>query len=73
MEEKNIEKIVIHYDNGEENTIHKGFMCDIKEDTESGEATLDFTMCHISGRDLEMIVMGCLELGMFDGRKEKPE
>lgn len=27
MEEKNIEKIVIHYDNGEENTIHKGFMC----------------------------------------------
>lgn len=52
MEEKNIEKIVIHYDNGEENTIHKGFMCGIKEDTESGEATLDFTMCHISGRDL---------------------
>lgn len=44
MEEKNIEKIVIHYDNGEENTIHKGFMCDIKEDTESGEATLDFTI-----------------------------
>ena len=38
MEEKNIEKIVIHYDNGEENTIHKGFMCGIKEDTESGEA-----------------------------------
>lgn len=74
MEEKNIEKIVIHYDNGEENTIHKGFMCGIKEDTESGEATLDFTMCHISGRDLEMIVMGCLQLGerlgMFDGRKE---
>lgn len=74
---KNIEKIVIHYDNGEENTIHKGFMCGIKEDTESGEATLDFTMCHISGRDLEMIVMGCLQLGerlgMFDGRKEKPE
>ena len=73
MEEKNIEKIVIHYDNGEENTIHKG----IKEDTESEEATLDFTMCHISGRDLEMIVMGCLQLGerlgMFDGRKEKPE
>ena len=31
MEEKNIEKIVIHYDNGEENTIHKGFMCGIKE------------------------------------------
>ena len=57
MEEKNIEKIVIHYDNGEENTIHKGLMCDIKEYTESGEATLDFTMCHISGRDLEMIVM----------------
>ena len=54
-----------------------GFMCGIKEDTESGEATLDFTMCHISGRDLEMIVMGCLQLGerlgMFDGRKEKPE
>lgn len=48
-----------------------------KEDTESGEATLDFTMCHISGRNLEMIVMGCLQLGerlgMFDGRKEKPE
>lgn len=64
-------------DIGEENTIHKGFMCGIKEDTESGEATLDFTMCHISGRDLEMIVMGCLQLGerlgMFDGRKEKPE
>ena len=38
-------------------------MCDIKEDTESGEATLDFAMCHISGRDLEMIVMGCLQLG----------
>ena len=67
----------LNNDNGEENTIHKGFMCDIKEDTESGEATLDFTMCHISGRDLEMIVMGCLQLGerlgMFDGRKEKPE
>lgn len=72
--EREVDKITIHYDDGEEKTVEKGFFCNMKE--ENGEMVLEFTMCHVAGRELEAIVHGCMELGfklgMFgkDGRGE---
>lgn len=60
-EEKDVKKIVIHYDDGTEKTVNKGFFCNMKE--ENGEMVLEFTMCHVAGRELEAIVHGCVELG----------
>lgn len=47
-EEKDVKKIVIHYEDGTEKVIDKGFFCNMKE--EDGSAVLEFTMCHVSGR-----------------------
>lgn len=72
-EEKDVKKIVIHYEDGTEKVIDKGFFCNMKE--EDGSAVLEFTMCHVSGREIELIVEGCLQLGfklgMFDNKKEE--
>ena len=55
-EEKDVKKIVIHYEDGTEKVIDKGFFCNMKE--EDGSAVLEFTMCHVSGREIELIVEG---------------
>lgn len=74
-EEKDVKKIVIHYEDGTEKVIDKGFFCNMKE--EDGSAVLEFTMCHVSGREIELIVEGCLQLGfklgMFDDKKERSD
>lgn len=44
-EDKDVKKIVIHYEDGTEKVIDKGFFCNMKE--ENGEMTLEFTMCHV--------------------------
>ena len=71
--EREVEKITIYYDDGTEKTVEKGFFCNMKE--ENGETALEFTMCHVSGREIELIVEGCLQLGfklgMFDDKKEE--
>lgn len=71
--EREVDKITIHYDDGEGKTVEKGFFCNMKE--ENGEMVLEFTMCHVAGIELEAIVYGCvqlgLKLGMFDNRKEE--
>lgn len=56
-----VEKITIHYDDGTEKTVEKGFFCNMKE--ENGETVLEFTMCHVAGKELEAIVHGCVQLG----------
>ncbi len=68
--ERNVEKFVVCYDDGEQKVIDKGFFCEMKE--EEGACVLSFIMSHVSGRELEHIVFGCMELGvklgMFDGK-----
>lgn len=68
--ERDVEKFVVCYDDGEQKVIDKGFFCEMKE--EEGACVLSFIMSHVSGRELEHIVFGCMELGvklgMFDGK-----
>lgn len=63
-----VEKFIICYDNGDTKTIEKGFFCEMKEMDEGVE--MSFVMAGVSGRELEHIVFGCIELGrklgMFD-------
>ena len=59
--EREVEKITIHYDDGEKKIVEKGFFCNMKE--ENGETVLEFTMCHVAGIELEAIVYGCVQLG----------
>lgn len=63
LEEREIEKLVIHYKNGEEETIEKGFFSCGLEEGKDGEYKLNFSMCNISGRDLKSIIMGFMQLG----------
>lgn len=69
--EKEIKEIVVYYDDGTEETINKGFIGNMKEN--DGNIDMVFTMCHISGKDLENIVWGILQLGdklgMFDDQE----
>ena len=48
-EEKDVKKIVIHYEDGTEKVIDKGFFCNMKE--EDGSAVLEFTVSCIRKRD----------------------
>ncbi len=70
-EEKDVEKIVIHYEDGAEKVIDQGFFCNMKE--EDGSAVLEFTMCHVSGKELELIIEGCLQLGFKLGMLKEEE
>lgn len=72
--EPDVEKFVVYYDNGEQRVIDKGFFCEMKE--EEGACVLSFIMSHVSGRELEHIVFGCVELGVKLGmfcEKEEDE
>lgn len=71
-EEKDVEKIVIHYEDGVEKVIDQGFFCNIKEIVD-GSAVLEFTMCHMSGEELELIIEGCLQLGVKLGMLKEEE
>lgn len=67
-DEKDVEKFTVHYLDGTDETIEKGFFCEIRK--ENGEDILTFVMCHCSGDDLRTIIAGCtqlgFELGYFD-------
>lgn len=45
--EREVDKITIHYDDGEEKIVEKGFFCNMKE--ENGQMVLEFIMCHVGG------------------------
>lgn len=68
-QEADIENFVVNYANGTQRVIEKGFFCEMK-DEDDGEQTMSFIMSHCSGKDLEAIVFGCIQLGqklgMFD-------
>lgn len=61
-EEPDIENFVVNYADGTQRVIEKGFFCEMK-DEDNGEQTMSFIMSHCSGRDLEAIVFGCIQLG----------
>jgi len=71
--EKEIKKVVIHYDDEEEKEIEKGFFCELQPKDESLNMT--FYMFQIEGKYLGAIIEGMVELGMrlgmFSTTKEK--
>ena len=67
--ELDVEKFIVCYDDGNQKVIDKGFFCEMKE--EDGVCILNFIMSHVSGRELEHIVFGCMELGIKLGIFEK--
>lgn len=69
--EREVDKITLHYDDGTEKTVEKGFICNMKE--ENGEAVLEFTMCHVPGREIKLIIEGCLQLGFKLGMFKEEE
>ena len=62
-QEQEVENFIVNYSDGSQRIIEKGFFCEIKEE-ETGESVLSFIMAHCSGRDLETIVLGCVQLGV---------
>ena len=72
MDEKGIEKIVLHYDDGTTETVDKGFIASLtSSDDETCEIT--FHMAHISGNELCNMIEGVatlgIKLGLFGGDK----
>lgn len=71
--EKGIKKIVIHYEDGEEKEIEKGFFCELQPKDESLNMT--FYMFQVERKYLGAIIEGMMELGMrlgmFPTTKEK--
>lgn len=61
-EEPDVDNFIVNYSDGTQRVIEKGFFCEMKP--EGNECVLSFIMAHCSGRDLETIVLGCIELGV---------
>lgn len=61
-QEPEVENFIVNYSDGSQRIIEKGFFCEIQEGTE--ETALSFIMAHCGGRDLETIVLGCVQLGV---------
>lgn len=59
--EPDVENFIVNYADGSRRVIEKGFFCEIRQSNE--ESTLSFILSHCSGKDLGMIVLGCVELG----------
>lgn len=60
--EPEVNNFVVNYDDGTQRIIEKGFFCEIQEGAE--ETALSFIMAHCAGRDLETIILGCVQLGV---------
>ena len=63
-EEKDIEKIVLHYSDGTTKEVSKGFIAGMKVDEANQQAAMTFSMVHIGGKELKYIVSGVVELGL---------
>lgn len=61
-QEPEVENFIVNYSDGSQRIIKKGFFCEIQEGAE--ETALSFIMAHCGGRDLETIVLGCVQLGV---------
>lgn len=73
--EKKIKKVVIHYDDGEEKEIEKGFFCELQPKDESLNVT--FYMFRVERKYLKSIIDGMMELwmrlGIFPTIKQRLE
>ena len=73
--EKEIKKVVICYEDGEEKEIEKGFFCEMHPEEEC--LNLTFHMFRVEGKELVCIIEGMMELGdrlgMFSPAKEIQE
>ena len=61
-QEPEVENFIVNYSDGSQRIIEKGFFCEIQEGAE--ETALSFIMANCGGRDLETIVLGCVQLGV---------
>ena len=69
MDEKDIEKIKLQFEDGEETEIKKGFVAEIIEGEEA--ATVTFHMVGMGGKDLTLLASSVIQLGdrlgMYNG------
>ena len=64
MEERTAKRIVIEYEGAPTREISKGFVAQFTENEEDDTFTSTFDMVGMSGKDLEMLVLSVMELGM---------
>lgn len=62
VEEPDVDNFIVNYSDGTQRVIEKGFFCEMKPEGE--ECAMSFIMAHCSGKDLEAIVLGCVQLGV---------
>lgn len=74
MAEKDIEKIVLHYDDGTTETVDKGFIASLTSSDDDETCEITFHMAHISGDELCNMIEGVatlgIKLGLFGGDKD---
>lgn len=72
--DKTIKKITLHFDDGSERTINKGFICGFVQDEIEGTVQSNMHLVNVSGSELETVVLLVLELasklGMFNGEED---
>ncbi len=64
MEERTAKRIVIEYEDAPTREISKGFVAQFTENEEDDTITSTFDMVGMSGKDLEMMVLSIIQLGM---------
>ena len=72
--DKTIKKITLHFDDGSERTINKGFICGFVQDEIEGTVQSNMHLVNVNGSELETVVLLVLELasklGMFNGEED---
>jgi len=66
-QDKDVEKIVLHYSDGTTKEVIKGFIASMKIDETKQEAHLTFNMVHMNGAEMKYIVNGMVEFGLKAG------
>lgn len=66
---KDIKNITVYYDNDDTKVVEKGLVIDFS-DTDDDDVRVRYSMCNISGEDLQLIVNSVIalaqQLGMFN-------
>lgn len=67
MEERTAKCIRIEYEDGQTQEISKGFVAQFTENEDDDTVTYTFDMVGMAGKDLEMLVLSVIDLGVKMG------
>ena len=67
MKASNVKRIILEREDGTTDVITRGLFADYSECADTDTGTVNFDICGLAGRDIGMIVMSMMDLGVRIG------